>query len=195
MINDNLVPSWNRSKPKFMAFLHMILQPLEDIRALLESYLDAFDLDSAAGDQLDILGALVGADRVLPFAPYSGSRTLSDDDYRLLIRATVARNVWSGTNIQIMKDFSTLFPEFGIVMEDNQDGSINLVLSSIQSISDLRLEMLNAGLLVPVPAGILLTYEIPETVQTASVTIQAGVYTAGQIQFSSVHINNALDNE
>ena len=181
LTDETLVPSCNRSQPRFMAFLRLILEPLEASLALLESFDNAFDIMQAEGAQLDILGALVGASRMLPFAPVSASRTLNDDDYRMLIRATIARNVWNGTNKQAMEVFSGIFPDFGIVLQDRQDCSINLVISTIRRVSALRLEMLNAGLLVPVPAGVALTYEIPETVETATVTIRAGVYTAGRI--------------
>ncbi|MBR2799800.1 MAG: DUF2612 domain-containing protein [Oscillospiraceae bacterium] len=181
LLDEALVPSHSRGMPKFMAFLRLILRPLEDTAALIASFENAFDVTQAVGPQLDMLGALVGASRELPFAPASASRILSDEDYRMLIRAAIARNVWNGTNKQAMDVFSGIFSDFGIVLQDHQDCSINLVISTIRQVSELRLEMLNAGLLIPVPAGVALTYEIPETVETAAVTVRAGVYTAGRI--------------
>lgn len=189
LLNENQVPGWNRDKKKFMAFLRLVCQPLEGLCKMLEGYPNAFSLERAVGAQLDVLGALVGADRVLPFAPTTegASRTLSDEDYRALIRATVAKNVWDGSILQLGQIFSTLFPDYGIVLHDcmNEDGDpetgcIRLVLSSIQSIPLLQQEMLSAGLLIPVPAGVRLYYEIPETMETAAVTISAGVYAAGE---------------
>lgn len=181
LIDEAMVPSYNRGQPKFMAFLRLILSILDDYKLLLDTFDDAFCLDNAVGPQLDMLGALVDASRELPFAPVAASRILNDDDYRMLIRAKIARNVWDGTNRQAMDVFSGLFPDFGLVLQDRQDCSINIVVSTIREVSELRIEMLNAGLLIPVPAGIKLTYEIPETVETATVTIHAGVYTAGRI--------------
>lgn len=179
LIYENMVPSWNAEKPRYMAYLRLILGMVDDMRSCLDSFLESFDLDLAVGAQLDILGSLVGVSRILPFAPLSASRELGDDDYRLLIRARIAQNTWDGTNESAARLFYNVFPSFGIVMEDGQDSSINVIIRG--SFTDLQIEMINAGLLIPHPAGVSMTYEIPQTIITSTCIIRAGVYQAGQI--------------
>ena len=187
LIYENLVPSWNASQPKYMAFLRLLLGMPEQRRVLLEDIFDALSIEEATGKQLDTIGALVQADRVLPFAPVSAPRRLGDDDYRLLIRARIALNYWDGTNEGAAKIFSDVFPDFGIILEDGQDASINVVLRG--TFSDLQIEMINAGLLIPHPAGILMTYEVPHTIVSTSIIVQAGVSLAGQIAIQQVAQN------
>ena len=184
LIYEELVPSWNAEKPRFMAFLRMMLGLVDDMRICLDSFLEGFDLDTAVGAQLDILGMLVDVSRILPFAPISASRRLEDDDYRLLIRAKIAQNTWDGTNEHAAQIFSTVFPAFGIVLEDKQDCTINVIIRG--DFTDLQIEMINEGLLIPHPAGVGMTYEIPQTMISSKVIVQAGIYQAGQIGIYSV---------
>ena len=184
LFTPDLVPSWNRQQVRFMAVLESILQPLEDMNTVVEGYDNAFAIDSAVGVQLDYVGALLGISRVLPFAPISGSRTLGDADFRLLIRARVAQDVWDGTNEGAQSLFDSIFPSFGIILKDGQDCSIQLELTATENISDIQLEMLNAGLLVPIPAGVSMTYEVPTSITGTTITVRSGVYEAGNIVFS-----------
>lgn len=178
---ESLVPSANRGQPRFMAFLRLILKQCLSIGELLESFGDAFDLDSAVGAQLDTVGQWVQAERVLPFAPVSAPRRLGDDDYRLLIRAAIARNTWDGTIESLAGIYANVFPAFGIILEDKQNMSINVVIRG--SFTELQVEMINAGLLIPHPAGVTMTYEIPETIVSTDIIVQAGVYQDGKIAF------------
>ena len=180
LLDEEDIPSYNRTKQRFKDFLRMIVDPLEDCNLALFEFLDAFDIESAIGRQLDIVGSIVGVSRVLPFVPTNNSRTLSDDDYRVLIRSKIAANVWDGTNETTQEIFSTIFPEWGLVLEDNQDCSVCIVISTISNVSNLMIEMLGYGILFPVPAGVELTYRIPETVVRSDTIIQAGVYGTGR---------------
>lgn len=180
---EELVPSFHRGQPKLMEYLRLILNQSADMEALLAAFGDAFDLDTAVGVQLDVIGEWVQASRILPFAPVSSVRRLSDDDYRLLIRAAIARNAWDGTNESLAGIFASVFPAFGITLEDKQDMSINVVIRG--SFTELQVEMVNAGLLIPHPAGVTMTYEIPETIISTDIIVQAGVYQAGKIAFHS----------
>ena len=184
LIYENMVPSWPASQTRFMQFFRLVLGMPEQLRILLERIASGHALEEATGAQLDTLGALVQVDRVLPFSPLSAPRRLEDDDYRLLIRAQIARNRWDGTNEGAADIFASIFPDFGIVLEDQQDCSINVVLRG--TFSDLQIEMINAGLLIPRPAGITMTYEVPHTIISTKVYVKAGVYLAGQIAIHQV---------
>ncbi len=182
---EELAPSWNRSKPRWLAFLQMILTQATDMMTMLEDFTTTFALDTAVGPQLDMLGSMVGVSRILPFAPVSASRTLGDEDYRLLIRAAVAQNMWDGTNESASNIFSVVFPAFGITLEDKQDMSINVVIRGM--FTEIQAEMINAGLMIPHPAGVTMTYEIPETLVSTDIIVQSGVYQAGHIVFTRIN--------
>ena len=58
-----LIPNENYRKEKYMKFVEAVLTPVMNQGSLVESMEQAFDIYNAAGDQLDILGELVGIDR------------------------------------------------------------------------------------------------------------------------------------
>ncbi len=55
-------------KPKALSHIENIIGNLEDVYDLANMFEEAFDLDSAVGAQLDILGKIVGISRSVPFA-------------------------------------------------------------------------------------------------------------------------------
>lgn len=42
--DNDLVPSWNRAKPKFMGFLHAIINPLEESAGMISVLPLQYDL-------------------------------------------------------------------------------------------------------------------------------------------------------
>jgi hypothetical protein len=65
----SLVPSQWRAAPKFLSWLAALLQPLVDVGICAAGLNAAFDIDTAVGSQLDVLGQFIGVSRTLPFAP------------------------------------------------------------------------------------------------------------------------------
>jgi len=169
----NLIPSENRNKLRFRAWLSLCLGIVKDIADCANTMQRAFSVDEAVGKQLDIVGAYAGVSRKLPFQPVEASRYLSDPDYRKLIRATIAQNGWDGTNETLPHLLSSSFPEMGIVISDNQDMSVNAVVRG--TFSTLQLEMLNADLLLPRPAGVAMLYEVPTELQETQVPVHGGL--------------------
>jgi hypothetical protein len=169
----DLIPCENRNKPRFRAWLSSCLGIIKDITDCAASMQKAFSVDDAIGKQLDIVGAYAGASRKLPFQPVESSRYLSDPDYRKLIRATIAQNQWDGTNETLPHLLSSSFPEMGIIISDNQDMSINAVVRG--TFTTLQLEMLNADLLLPRPAGVSMMYEVPTEIQETQVPVHGGL--------------------
>ena len=127
---EALAPSWNRVKPKWLAFLRLILSQPVEMMEMLNGYSETFSLDTASAI------------------------------------------------------FGVIFPALGIVLEDKQDMSINVIIRG--TLTKIQAEMINAGLLIPHPAGVTMTYEIPETLVSTDIIVQAGVYQAGQISFTSI---------
>lgn len=118
----NLFTSEHQPRPNFLEVASTLLQPLTDIQVLLASFTTLFDKDLAVGQQLDTVGQWVGVSRNLsvpitgvyfsldsttlgldqgvmqgPFDPTTGLISLPDDEYRVLINATIALNQWDGT--------------------------------------------------------------------------------------------------
>lgn len=61
-----LIPSANNKAPKFTAMVDAVTSAWAGLYELLQAMPQAFDLDSAQGEQLDIVGQWVGQSRVIP---------------------------------------------------------------------------------------------------------------------------------
>lgn len=84
-------------KAKAFAEIEMQAGEWEAVNDLADLLSGAFDVDTAEGRQLDIIGKVVGINRVIPVVldGYTGQR-LTDDDYRKFIRVKIAKNAASG---------------------------------------------------------------------------------------------------
>ena len=85
-----LVTSEHRNRPRFMATVAAVTDPLCGLQELLETMRAAFDVDSAVGGQLDRTGEWIGRSRHL--------RLELDDVYFEWGREAVgwARGSWKG---------------------------------------------------------------------------------------------------
>jgi hypothetical protein len=83
------------------AFVRLLVRPLQELEQAAFQLLDAFDLEDAAGAQLDMLGGIVGMLR-------DGR---SDIAYRAYIRAKILANVSDGAVETILKIARTLLGE------------------------------------------------------------------------------------
>jgi len=149
---ENLVTSRNSMKEKYMEFVRLILNLPLSLSAVTDSILFAFDLDNAVGVNLDTIGELVGAKRLLPFVPTTGTREMSDDEYRMMIKLKIARNVWDGRNEPILGIYREIFPELNMAYTDNQDMTITLTASGV--FEEREAEILAASGYILVPAGV-----------------------------------------
>lgn len=148
-------------RSRFAEFLLMCLRQGIENGNLLESFPEAFDLDLAVGKQLDCIGAIVGADRVLPFAVVGFDGVLGDDDYRLLIRAKIAANMWDGTNESLARILRDVFSKYGFSFEDSQNMTFAYQIRG--DFSDIQIQMIRGDLIAPRPAGIGVEYRIIST--------------------------------
>lgn len=148
-------------KPNAIAEIEAQAATWEAIRDVLAGFGDAFDLDTAVGAQLDILGKRVGLLR-------SARIEFSDDDeYRFFIGLQISRNNSSAfmisderTSIQEVIQFA--FDKLAYVL-DNKNMSLTLYISSTFDIDRLLL-ILELGIL-PKPQGvsyIVVMYEDPD---------------------------------
>lgn len=137
-----LVTSEHADKPNFIAWLSAQLQGLADGLAVVDQFTPSYDVDSAIGTQLDVVGQWVGQSRfiALPlsvyftldadglgfdqgiwyesFNPITGLVALPDDEYRLLLKAVIVANQWDGTIPGAYAAWANLFTasNYGLVM-------------------------------------------------------------------------------
>ena len=113
------IPTENSRKPKFMGMLRGILTPGVQLQSVIQN-VGAFDVNSAAGRQLDILGEYIGVSRELNYVPASGETVLNDTDFSMILRMRVAQEAWSGSNDEVMDVYNIAAGnDLNIHYEDN----------------------------------------------------------------------------
>ena len=173
-----LVPSSNRSRPKFIQMLKDSLAPIVAGQNCLESMSSEFDLDVAVGAQLDVVGEWVGISRKIvtpleniwfsldiaglgigeapilgPFDSDTGLTTLDDDMYRKLLRARIAINNWDGTvaSAQVALDTFLDATDTIVFYDDRGDLSASIAISG--KMPSLLLLVILAGDYLPLKPG------------------------------------------
>jgi hypothetical protein len=151
------VTSEHADKPKFIASLSALVQGVADIVRAQCGIPPAFDIQFAAGAQLDVGGLWAGASRelLLPLAnvyftwggedlsvgwsrgvwkgagdPTEGLTILNDTDYRNYIWATVLANQWDGSIPELYNILYTLIGEGGGVFAALLDSYAGQMLDS-----------------------------------------------------------------
>jgi hypothetical protein len=148
-----LVTSEHVQRPNFRAVIEALTSGPADISNVISSLPLKFDLDVAVGAQLDAVGEWVGISRRVPIPlvgvyfewdtvaelgwdlgnwqgpddPSTGLVSLDDDSYRILIRAKIATNQWDGTVPSAIEAYLLVFPEQDVVIQDNQDMTMDVV--------------------------------------------------------------------
>lgn len=169
----NRITSEHRTRPHFISLVKARLKPFADLYECLETLDAAFDLETAVGKQLDIIGEYAGVSRLLNFEPVSiDSALLTDEFYRLLIKARISLNNWDGTTINVKKVWQDLFPEYDIDVIDNQDMSILIHVTGLGSLFEN--EVIQHGYINPKPMGVLINYTAEFRLD-----LNAKVYAAG----------------
>lgn len=151
----DLVTSEHNQRPKFMAWLAVLLQAFVDDVSVLLSLPSSFDLDYAVGAQLDATGEWIGLSRFVPaplpnvffsfdtehlgwdeavwrtkYDPIEGLVRLPDQHYRLALRAKVIANHWDGTIPGAYAAYEQLLQGLAchIGIQDNENMSITVAL-------------------------------------------------------------------
>lgn len=174
----DLIPSANRQKPKFVATVQANLAVPLRVQELLRSMVPIFDVDSAVGDQLDIIGKWVGITRNVsipipnvyfswddvytlgweygtwrPSLAPDSVTSLPDDAYRTLIKAKIAANNWDGTTSGAYAIWDSLFTTFRILIQDNMDMSYDLAIVG-GIVDSLTLALITGGYIPLKPEAI-----------------------------------------
>lgn len=153
----NLFTSEYRMTPNLNRWANRLLTPLDDITNCISSMSEAFDLDSAVGVQLDVLGVIIGQSRTVGFQPSDGvSPVLDDATYRLLLQARIAFNQWDGLQASLQSTWQTLFPGGKIVIVDAQNMSAAVVMSGV--FTSIIQDLITNGYIVPRPEAVEFSY-------------------------------------
>jgi hypothetical protein len=183
----DLITSEHDDKPNFVAMVTLYTSVLVQIQSVLNSFIPLFDLDTPpVGNQLDIIGQWVGVSRdvAIPitgvYFTWDGSvaqgwdngvwqdpsqpsaiTVLPDDSYLILIKAKIAANHWDGTTEGAYAIWNILFPNFIILIQDNQNMSFVVAIQGIVPDS-LTVALITGGDLLLRPEGVLISeYIIP----------------------------------
>lgn len=173
----NRITSRNQT-PKFLAWLAFCIQPLVDNQATMLAMPALFDLDLAAGDQLDIDGKWIGQSRNLQVAlpnvyfsfgmsglgwsqavwkqpddPVSGLVSLPDEPYRTLLRAKIGDNHWDGSIPDAYTFLDPVFPGGHVWIQDHGDRSMSVGISGA-ALDAVTTALLTGGYLSVKPAGV-----------------------------------------
>lgn len=153
---DNIT-SQHRDKPKFIGWLTKGLTIVDHAYKATKSIDDEFDLDQAIGNQLGLLGTIIGRERTLTFQPMHGHNPVLDDEtYRLVLKAKVAINMWNGTIPHMYEIWDNIFKDIGLEIEDNQDMSFNAYITGY--VNQIRQNLIQRGYIVPKPEGVRVNY-------------------------------------
>ena len=180
----DLITNYHRGKPLFVDHVDLSTRPLTDTSTAIKSLIAAFDIDEAVGVQLDVLGEWIGRTRIVsqpiagvyfsfdtaglgwdqgiwqgPYDPDAGYTSLSDDTYRIILKAKIAINNWDGTNDSLPEILDTALAGSGLRMQivDNQDMTIGVWVFPETDISNVSLELIAAirqGYLTVKAAGV-----------------------------------------
>jgi hypothetical protein len=150
----NLITSQHKVQPKFMAWISAPLSIVAD--NVTSEIPSSFDIDNATGAQLDTLGVSAGISRVLRFQPSGGSSPILDDNnFRLAMKAKIARNQWDGTIPQMYDVWNSLFPDIGLSIVDNQNMTMSALVDG--QLDAVAVELVAGGYIIPKPPGVGLT--------------------------------------
>ena len=154
---EKLITSHWRPAPNMNAWLRDNLQLFQDVIACALSFAEAFDIGSAVGAQLDVLGVIIGQSRQVPFQPSNGvSPILDDDTYRLLLRARIAQNHWDGKIDSLISMWKSLFLGGTIAVVDHQNMTVSLTVAG--SFTSIATDLILRGYILPRPQGVLYSY-------------------------------------
>jgi len=175
---QSLVTSEHQSAPNYMAWLGAMIEPLTVVQSVINNFVANFDVDTAIGAQLDIVGQWVGVSRVLETAitgvffsfnvpglgfnqgvwkgPFEGDEItlLPDDIYRIVIKFKILANKWDGSIPTAYADFATVFTGGeSVFIMDNQDMSMSIGLVGF-NFNALGLAALQQGYFPFKPEGV-----------------------------------------
>lgn len=124
-------------KTKAPAEIELKAGVFERVIGWLDSILDEYDLDTATGHRLDVIGKIVGIKRRALFFP-----SVTDEEYRFFLKVKIAKNVGtaflvSDDDVSIQDVILTAFDGDAYVV-DNQNMTLTLYVAPSFDLSALE---------------------------------------------------------
>lgn len=141
-------------RPKYVAAVTALLEKLDAAHGIAKNIPGLFDVATAVGEQLDVLGDIVGVKRkAIPLYVPNVTDVPNDDLYRIIILSKIIQNNWDGTNEGFYDIWeataATLFP---VIYNDNQDMSIDVTI--LGEVDDHIADLIAYGYIIPKPMGV-----------------------------------------
>lgn len=172
------VTSAHINRPKFIEWLSVMVRMACEIGDAVMAIPSEFAVRNAKGKQLDVIGSYFGLNRVLPYTGDEG--VLEDEDFRLYILARILRTRWDGKMDTLVALWQQVYPDIKLKIIDNFDMSIEV--ECIGSITPAMSEMIQSGLILPIPMGVSVTYTVISFVIPAqTVYLDTGLHHQGQM--------------
>ena len=175
----SLITSEHIDKPNFVAMVAAVCQPMVDIQNLCLQVPTLYDIETAIGSQLDVIGQWVGITRNLPVPitgvyftldtgpgldggillgpddPTTALYQLGDSFYRILIAAKILNNQWDGTKGSLFAITQALFSSFGYSLFTQDYSNLTMAIGLSGGVPPpIILAMLTNGLLDIRPATV-----------------------------------------
>ncbi|CAK9885542.1 MAG: hypothetical protein XXXJIFNMEKO3_01942 [Candidatus Erwinia impunctatus] len=197
----NLITNYHAGSPRFVSHVDLSTRSLSETSQATDHLSQAFDIDTAIGQQLDILGLWIGRSRVVSeplrgiyfaydeenigfdqgvwqgrYDADEGFTRLSDEVYRVILKAKIAINHWNGQNATLPAILDTALAGSGLSMQivDNQNMTLSVWVFPDTDLASVSLELIAAirqGYLTVKAAGVWagdITYPSIETPSTGS---------------------------
>ncbi len=175
------ITSEHADKPKFVATVSVTTQQSVDLINLCNQFPSVYDVNTAVGNQLDVVGQWVNVSRQLtvpltgvyftldtaglgldsgilmgPFDPSTGLTSLPDNYYRLIIQAKILDNHWDGSKSQAYALANIVYAAYGynLFIVDNSNLTMDLGLLGPTAPPPIVQALLTSGKLNLKPAGI-----------------------------------------
>jgi hypothetical protein len=177
----SLITSEYAASPNYMAMVAQTCQPFADIISMYRGAPFRYDVDTAIGTQLDVVGQWVGVDRRVEVpivdvyfsfdiagvgfdegiwwtigSPEYSVVMLPDDYYRSVIKARILNNHWNGSKEDAYALSDEIFGPLGmtLLIEDHSDLSMSLGLLGTAQPTPLSIALLISGKFDIKPAGV-----------------------------------------
>jgi hypothetical protein len=135
-----------RGKPKLAATIEANVQPIQEMDDCALSIPPLYDIDTATSVNLDILGKLVGQGRILV-----NGAVVNDAQFRLLIRARIARNGSHATGEDLIGELALIFPGAPVRLFDFEHMTIGYLIGVVLTADEIAVL---SGDILPRPMGV-----------------------------------------
>jgi len=167
-----------QNSPKLKSWLSINGEIGNELQSATDGVAASYDIDASEGKQLDIIGDIVGIGREvigdIQFPPHefgdesvefgdpeaqfssldvASNEQLSDEYYRVLIKAKIVKNTSDATLDSIITGIEFILPN-GAPITINDDEDMSFTIDIFGSVSPIERQILSSADVVPRPQGV-----------------------------------------